>query len=559
MEYRLIDTKDEAVRILDRFASTEKPTFCDIETEKLYIGVRLVQVYQVGTPVYLIDIDAVTLHLVKSKLAKLHTVWYNASYDLGTLNMWTEKVDDLYYLVKSAYPHFMEFSLDKVLAKLKLDFYEGIDKKAMQKKGFVKGAYLSQEQLKYASIDVYALAKIWEMPIIQSTRQILAYKVDMLAMKYAIEYQQNGLIVDHTKRLEMLKEVNERIKHFTALLPEGLNVNSPKQVKEFLGTEKSDKPTLMAYAFSNKPNAEVGTYILELRKAKKQAKYLESLAYDKMYTKFNVAGAISGRFTASGGDLENGFNAQQIPRLFQPLFTQPTEDTEVVSEDYSTLELRLACAIFNEPVMYRQFKEGKDLHTEMALAITGKQLPPHGKPLDKEEDDPVYITNLDRTKAKSVNFGYVFGMSASTYKAYAFTNFGIKLTLEEATKIRNAYFAKYPSIARYHKYIWANYKTIIVETALGRRMKPRLGTDGINLPVQGTGAETTKLAVHYLVSEHPDALKYIFNVVHDAIYLRVPKGSGKLWRERLQQAMLKGWKEISKTELFHFKDIPMEF
>ena len=90
-------------------------------------------------------------------------------------------------------------------------------------------------------------------------------------------------------------------------------------------------------------------------------------------------------------------------------------------------------------------------------------------------------------------------------------------------------------------------------------MKPKLGTDGINIPVQGSEAETTKLAVHYLIKEYPEAIHLIFNVVHDAIYLRVPLGTEEMWDMRLEKAMLKGWEEISKTSLFKYKDIPMPF
>ncbi len=159
-----------------------------------------------------------------------------------------------------------------------------------------------------------------------------------------------------------------------------------------------------------------------------------------------------------------------------------------------------------------------------------------------------------------LNINVVFGMSAKTFVSYAFTSYGTKYSLEQAEDVRKMYFAKYPNIAKYHNYIWSNYKKqgFVVQTALGRRVKPKLGTDGINTPVQGSGAETTKLAVHYLVRDYgAEVLKYIYSVVHDAIYLRVPRGQEDIWEERLEKSMLKGWQEISKCALFNFDDIPM--
>jgi len=160
----------------------------------------------------------------------------------------------------------------------------------------------------------------------------------------------------------------------------------------------------------------------------------------------------------------------------------------------------------------------------------------------------------------NLNTSDIFGMSAKSFIDYAFNNYGVKINLEKSTEMRDAFFELYPEAKKQHDYVWKNYKkpTFYVETALGRRVKPRLGTDGINIPVQGTGAETTKLAVHYLIKEHPQAIKYIFNVVHDAIYLRVPKSEKSYWNTRLSEAMIKGWEELRKTKAFKFKDIEME-
>jgi len=160
-----------------------------------------------------------------------------------------------------------------------------------------------------------------------------------------------------------------------------------------------------------------------------------------------------------------------------------------------------------------------------------------------------------------LNISVVFGMSADKFMIYAKTSYGISYTPEQARALRDKYFKLYPQIAKYHKNVWRHYKDrgYVVKTALGKVIKPRMGTDAINIPVQGTGAECTKLSVHYLVKDYPQypMLKYIYNCVHDAVYLRVPKGMEEELGDALNKSMVKAWVEISKTSLFNFKDIPI--
>ena len=522
----------------------EFPTFADIETEELYVGVRLVQLYQPDTSelIYVIDIDDVDLDEVKAFIKPLWTVWTGASYDFGTLNMTTEKFDDIMYLARTAYPEWQEYALDEMIAKFKLhNLYEGLDKKKLQKAGFIRGAYLSNDQLRYSATDVYALSLIWKDKRIQQVRNITAYKVDILSMRYAIEYQQNGLLVDRAAVRKELDALEDTIKaNEIALL--GLNPNSPKQCKEALSVPSTDKPTLIRLISQGNTIAKL---VFEQRRLLKRRTFLVSYNKPKVFTKFNVAGAVTGRFTSTGGDLSNGINAQQITRNLQYIFNQPTEDTIVIECDFGTAELRAATCIMREEVMYKELLAGIDLHRVAASLATGK-------PLDE-------ITKDDRQKGKAVSFGLIFGMSAESFQEFAFTNYGVIFTLEEAKSIKKKYQEHYPSIAKYHMMQWENYKdpSYYVTTALGRRAKPRLGTDAINIPTQGTIAETTKLAIHYMVKEDPGILGYIYNVVHDQINARVPKPELLYWKDLMVRNMQKAWTEICKTELMYYKDIPM--
>jgi len=400
----------------------DKPVFCDIETGGLYIEPRLIQFLQgvnsEDNPVYILDLapSMRDIPLLDSKVKEavefmkpLWLVFYNGSYDLGTLNFVPAKVDDLFYATKTAYPHFMEFSLDKVTQKLRTTrgLYNNIDKKEMHSRGFKLGAYLSKKMYLYSAIDVVALQLMWEDSHIQNVIQNnLAYKVDILSLRYAIEYQQNGLKIPVELVREEIVKAQLDVDDMQSQLPQGLNVNSPKQVREYLGTEGSAKDVLLRCSH---PHAEI---ILKLKKRKKELSYLNSINYDTMYTRFNPAGAVTGRFTSSGGDLPASFNAQQIPRAFQYIFKQDIDDTTVVGLDYATLELRVAASLWGISKMREFFKQGIDLHIKMAMLVSNKELCPEGykgandrRLLPWGQEHPKYLNEQERNDAKMINFG----------------------------------------------------------------------------------------------------------------------------------------------------------
>jgi len=570
--FKIINSVDELPNYGD------KPIFFDLETDGLYTNVRLAQFYNssIDEDAYIVDLAPIGYDSMKyivelEKLKKYalshHIIAYNASYDLGTLNISPKKVDDLYFAIKIAYPEFgpQGFGLKKIVKRLRYtaNMYDDTEEDH-GKKGFPRGAYISQSALRYATKDVVALDLIYKDPKIRHAIASKVYQLDILSLGYSLIYQQNGLLLNRDKWEDELQNSEAGIKVYEQLLPVGFNPNSYLQVRKHLGITKSNHEALIAYSLGGKHNAIDADSIINLKRCKKEVSYLKSINFNKMITKFNPAGAVSGRFTASGGNLDNGFNSQQIPRKFQYLFNSPTEGTSILDADYSTVELRIAAGLFGAEHMYNQFKEGKDLHTEMVLATNSKKkLHKDGviKTFGTEIDNSEWVTSEDRIKAKAINFGFVFGMSASSFIPYAYTSYGIKYTKIESEKVRGMYFRLYPEIARIHRVAWNNYKDpkFLVYTAMNRPIKPKLGTDGINTPVQGTGAETLKLAIHYLVEDYGrEALNYIYNVVHDCIQMRVPVGTEQIWANAMEKSMLKGWKEISKADRFKWKDIPIE-
>lgn len=581
--------------------NTKFPTFCDTEGGGLYIDIRLIQTYQpdyiddedfqLSDTVLFYDTDEMKLETIKKKLSRLHTVWWNAPYDCGALNMTSAKIDDLQKAVKIAYPEFQEYALDIVAKKMGYaHFYEGLNKKELQKARFLPGAYLSHEQKKYAAVDVLILAEIWKDKKVQDViANNLAYKVDMLSLEYCVQYQQNGIPVHRENLLKQI-EINRKVVDemqakidnyieeqfiladtypqsnaivytstwkgkdlnrqwsdwdiFNFLRQKPFKVNSYQQLRLLFKSDNSDAPFLLRQISEGN---ELAKWILECKRAGKQLSYMESIKpFEKMYTKFKPGGAATGRFTADGGDLKDGFNAQQIPRKLKHIFGVSEDSGKIlVGADYATLELRLAAAIYEDKNMYDKLMNGADLHTETAKAMIGHD----------------NWTKTDRQNAKPVNFGYTFGMGIATFIEMAFNDYGLVFTENEAKEFRKKFFDAYPAIARYHNNIWNKMQqgNYIYSTALGRRTMPMLGTDAINGPVQGTGAECTKLAIRYMCKENPDTVKKIINVVHDSITMCIDNTPEEIayWSELLRSCMVKGWTEISKCPIMKFKDIPM--
>ncbi len=479
---------------------------------------------------------------------KHHTIWYNFSFDGGTFTHQADrdfgldyKVDDLFYAARTAYPEKPRYGLDIIHDDLGMNFYDkSLDKKVMQKSftyvASKKARKATPDQINYGKADVLTLRELWKQKEIQRVvKNNKAYKLDIQSLKYSLIYQRNGIPV----RRDLLHKEQEKLVdtiESNRIKLDGLNCQSPKQVSEALGVTSSNKETLVKLMSEGNDLAKV---VYEQRRLLKAQKMLETWDFDKVHTFFNPAGTITGRFSASGGDVGNGYvNTQQISRQYQYLFHSTDKVTFEV--DYSTAELRAGCSIMNDKKMYEELMGGADLHIESAK-LTGIENP----------------TREDRQKGKAVSFGLIFSMSAPSFKEYAFVNYGVKFSSRKSKKIHAAYHDKYKGISAYHRHCWSNYKTLPFESAMGRRNVCRLGTDASNYATQSTIAEATKFAVHFLIEKNPKALKYIVNVVHDAVYLDVPEKDFGKWAKRLQKAMVKGWVEVCKSDIMNFKDIPM--
>lgn len=370
--------------------------------------------------------------------------------------------------------------------------------------------------------------------VLQDIEEYGAYVDYDELIKLTLDYQ--------IKRDEALKDLDDML---PATMRGEINWNSPNQVRELL----FDRLKLPIISRTEKGVPQTGKSVLlrlvdqhpipgKLLEARKYSKALngflnpwkEYLDYEismgrppRLHTTYNIAKTNTGRLSAEDPNL------QQVPRLtgIRSLICAPPGYV-IIEADYSQIELRIAAFIARAYSMLSIYNTGGDLHLKTAMATSG---------LKAEE-----ITKELRTRAKAVNFGYIYGMWWKSFKAYAFDNYGVTLTDREAEQSRNDFFKSYPELTHWHerskKYVHT-YKYI--KSPLGRiRYLPNIDSfdkelrgkaerQAINTPVQSTASDMLLIAlihVHHMLREkNYDA--HLIGEVHDSILIECRSDQAK--------------------------------
>lgn len=473
-----------------------KPIFFDTETIGLYGRTRLVQVRQ-GPIAYEYDCYYINIEEIKYFFKNAHLVIHNAHYDLSCMDFkrWLPtKIDDTLIMARICYPFLDSHSLGA------LSEYLSLGEKTKEGASDWSKYNLTEEQLKYASMDTFLLEELYNVLINEMPKKTPYYKLDIENLRYSCVYEHKGMPIDKKQIRLFKKELLKELK--TIDLPEDLNVNSPKQVTNYLGIESSSKASLLNIGVEEEKE-DLAKKVLEKRRISKALSYLEDLEkHDCVYSILNPAGAKTGRFTSTGCDtMEGYYNLQQIPRSLKKVFGN--SGGYFVTADYPALEVWICGAIIADPFLVSVLKNKDDLHYRAAEMMFNKP---------REE-----ISKFERRVAKMCNFTLMYGAG---YKmlGQAFINDGVPEVEPRAKTLREDWLRTYPEIARVQqevfKYFQENsYK--IVYTALGRPMCARKPTEALNFSIQGSGAECTKLAL-YLI--HKEGIIPV-NTVHDSIAL----------------------------------------
>jgi DNA polymerase I-like protein with 3'-5' exonuclease and polymerase domains len=222
----------------------------------------------------------------------------------------------------------------------------------------------------------------------------------------------------------------------------------------------------------------------------------------------------------------------------------------VLSIDYSQGELKIVACIAPEKTMLAAYEQGLDLH-----AVTGAKL--GLVTLEefltwKDNKDKALADKFDdlRARSKPANFGLVYGMQAEGFRAYAWANYGVKLSLAEAEEMRAAFFQLYPGLLNFHEHQREVVKfTEQVRSPLGRvrhlpmikswdrETKSKASRQAINSPVQSCLTDMMIWAISLIEDAYPGGEIEIVAMIHDALIAYVPENDAALWAGRIVQLM----------------------
>ena len=336
----------------------------------------------------------------------------------------------------------------------------------------------------------------------------LLEEVEIPLITVLSDMEQAGTLVNERVLKAQSKNFSERITKLETeayeLAGQEFNLGSPKQLQEIF-FEKLKYPVLQKTPGGQPSTAEnvlqqlsedyeLPKIILEHRTLSKlKSTYTDKLpsqispSTGRIHTSFNQTGTSTGRLSSSDPNLQNIPIRTEDGRRIRQAFEAPN-GYQLISADYSQIELRVIAHLSKDEGLLKAFKEGQDIHSSTASEVFG---------VDLQEVEPD-----QRRSAKAINFGLIYGISAFGLSK----QLGINRNL--AAEYMDIYFSRYPGVRKYmNKTKTEAKKTGYVETLYGRRLYlPEISTGNairrqaaervaINAPVQGTAADIMKKAM----------------------------------------------------------------
>ena len=378
--------------------------------------------------------------------------------------------------------------------------------------------------------------------------------VEMPLVQVLASMESEGVRVDTDALAQMSAELENDIKlletDIFASAGSEFNLNSPKQLGEVLFDKmrlvKNPKKTKTGqYATGEdilsdlESEHEIARKILDYRELQKlKSTYVDALPTlinprtGRIHTSYNQAVTATGRLSSTNPNLQNIPIRTARGREIRKAFVPRSEEYLILSADYSQIELRIMAAFSGDPSMIEAFNQGRDIHATTASKVFKVAL---------EE-----VTSDMRRKAKMVNFGIIYGISA----------FGLGQRLGiprgEASDIIKAYFEEFPAVKQYMDSIIEKARECeYAETILGRRrylpdINSRNQTNrsfaernAINAPIQGSAADMIKLAminIHDFIRKEKLSSRMILQV-HDELVFDVHRDELDFLKENVELLM----------------------
>ena len=403
-------------------------------------------------------------------------------------------------------------------------------------------------------LKVYAISELYkktEKKLIEDNLKKLFDEIEMPIEQVLAEMQFNGMLLSKQELLnygEVLKtSLTELTNSIYELCGEEFNINSPKQLGKVLFEDlkltavkktKSGYSTDVDTLEKIKWEHPVIEKILEYRQtAKLYSTYVEGLLpyinekTGRIHSYFHQTVTATGRLSSTDPNLQNIPTRFEAGRKLREVF-KPQEGYIYIDADYSQIELRVLADASQDENMINAFKNGEDIHRQVASQV-------FNTPFDE-------VTKEQRSHAKAVNFGIVYGMS--DYGLSEEIGVGVKTA---KLYIQN-YFEKYPKIKEFEDTLIEKAKKEgFVETRYGRRRYiPEINSSsymvrqsGIriatNTPIQGTAADIMKIAminVYNKMKEEKLKAKLLLQI-HDELLIEAPLDEKEKVKEILKTQM----------------------
>ena len=352
----------------------------------------------------------------------------------------------------------------------------------------------------------------------------------VLSSMESIGFNVNVDMLDELK-VKFDSEIAKTQKEIYELADEEFNISSPKQLGKIL-FEKLDLPVIKKTKTGYSTNAEVLEKLADKHDiipkimyyrqiTKISSTYVEGLknVIDKdgrIHSNFNQTVTTTGRLSSTDPNLQNIPIRHELGREIRKVFIPLEQGDTLVSCDYSQIELRVLAHIAGDENMIDAFKHHSDIHTKTASEV-------FKVPVDE-------VTSLMRSRAKAVNFGIVYGISAFSLSQ------DLKIPKAEAQEYMNIYFERYPKIKEYlenivkdaeeNGYVLTilNRRRFIPEINASNKIVKALGERlAMNAPIQGSAADIIKIAminVYNRLKERKLKSQLILQV-HDELILNV--------------------------------------
>lgn len=400
---------------------------------------------------------------------------------------------------------------------------------------------------------VYRLVNIFKEELKSKELTSILQDLDHPMIHILSSMERAGISLD-TEQLKIMEgELEETIGNIEAEIfettGEEINLNSPKQVSELL-FEKLQLPVIkktktgystdssVLEALDQKNVSPVPGLLLQHRELGKllstYVKTLPELVHSKdnrLHTHFNQHVAATGRLSSNNPNLQNIPIRTELGRKIRKAFV-PKEGYVLLGADYSQVELRLLAHFSEDPTMIAAFNNGEDIHRQTASEV-----------MDVKLED---VTSEERSKAKAVNFGLMYGQSSFGLAGQ------LKISRKEAKDYITRYFERFSRVKSYldglkeraeetgYSVTMAGRKRFLPDIhSKNRTVKSMAERIAINSPIQGTAADIIKMAMIEIDSKlkSKKSSSRLLLQVHDELIFEVPESEVEEMMELVKYEM----------------------